>query len=341
MCSLVGYQYQRHYLMALNYDFYFPQGLLIVAAAGAEKKSLGQPQLRWTAIYGTVTLNQFGRELPTAGMNEAGLAGQILQQDNGPAYQTDKPSLNELQWLQHALDTCSNIDDVIAMAQRISMKWEIYPVHYGFCDAQGQLAFLSFSQYGVRVHMPDGVTQPPVLTNTEYNLACDTWREDNFVANPRRNKSDYRFERLAASAPAADVDSYEEAKQHLLQRLHKVKVEPRWWSRWLFWLMPPRSFTVWTTLFEPQARRLEFFTLISPGKKNILLDASLFKRARQANGLVFDLNNPAQGDIGAYLKPYQRQHNARLIEIAYPKNLLNAQERNALIEYPETFEPII
>lgn len=62
-------------LFARNLDWYWPDGFVVVNQRDIEKTAFGTPKqsARWTSKYGSVTFNQFGRELPFGGINEAGL----------------------------------------------------------------------------------------------------------------------------------------------------------------------------------------------------------------------------------------------------------------------------
>jgi penicillin V acylase-like amidase (Ntn superfamily) len=56
-------------------DWYFSDGLVMVNKHNVSKTALGFPNpARWTSKYGSVTINQWGREFPMRGLNEAGLA---------------------------------------------------------------------------------------------------------------------------------------------------------------------------------------------------------------------------------------------------------------------------
>ena len=61
-------------IVAYNYDFHAPDGLVLVNKRGTRKVSVLRTQgATWAATYGSVTFNQFGRDNPMAGINEKGL----------------------------------------------------------------------------------------------------------------------------------------------------------------------------------------------------------------------------------------------------------------------------
>ena len=60
-----------------NYDWTVEDGLVIINKRGVTKAStLGR--LAWTSKYGSATFNQYGREFPIGGMNEAGLVVESM-----------------------------------------------------------------------------------------------------------------------------------------------------------------------------------------------------------------------------------------------------------------------
>src|SRR5262245_16558992 len=67
-----------------NYDWTIEDGLLMVNKRGVRRASgLGAASLpaRWTSRYGSVTFNQYGRDAPSGGMNEAGLVIELMWVD--------------------------------------------------------------------------------------------------------------------------------------------------------------------------------------------------------------------------------------------------------------------
>src|SRR5512138_3484587 len=65
-----------------SYDWRDERGLVVVNKRGLAKRALVlSPRDRpaaWRSRYASVTFNQYGRELPNGGMNEAGLVVEVL-----------------------------------------------------------------------------------------------------------------------------------------------------------------------------------------------------------------------------------------------------------------------
>ena len=76
---------QEGLLMGRNLDWNNDQGLLLVNKKGVSKRAMvldpTEKTAQWVSQYGSLTFNQYGRELPTGGMNEAGLVVETLWLD--------------------------------------------------------------------------------------------------------------------------------------------------------------------------------------------------------------------------------------------------------------------
>jgi penicillin V acylase-like amidase (Ntn superfamily) len=93
---------------AKNYDWNIGYGLILINKRGVAKKSAsGQPENRasWMSRYDSLTFNQYGREFPSGGINEAGLAVELMWLDDAE-YPADPriPSFGTLEWIQYQLD---------------------------------------------------------------------------------------------------------------------------------------------------------------------------------------------------------------------------------------------
>lgn len=89
----------------------------------------------WTSKYGSLTFNQFGREFPTSGMNEAGLLIDALELKSSvfPVADT-RPSFNELQFIQYVLDNYSSVEVLAKDLGSIRLAPVGSKLHYFVCD---------------------------------------------------------------------------------------------------------------------------------------------------------------------------------------------------------------
>ena len=153
-------------LMGKSYDWDLGHGMVLVNQRGMKKIGLAAGATdrppTWTAQYGSVTFNQYGREFPVGGMNEAGLAVEILwhfsSEYPGP---NARPSLNELQWIQYQLDNYASVKEMVAHADEIRVAGLYAKVHYLAVDQQNHSA--SFSYINGKLVINEGVL---AITNT-------------------------------------------------------------------------------------------------------------------------------------------------------------------------------
>ncbi len=154
--------------LAKNLDWEIDRGFLCYNLDGITKISISDPDFHWTAKYKSITNNQFGKEFPLGGMNEAGLVIEELSLF-GQSYQCDtsKMLLNEFQWVQYQLDMNATVEDVVRSLERITITHDIMNLHYLITDKTGDIAVIECLEDGIAVHR--GETLPyPVLSNNPY-----------------------------------------------------------------------------------------------------------------------------------------------------------------------------
>ena len=110
-------------IMGKSYDWHLTHGMVIVNKRNIAKTALTFNPLEtpasWVSKYGTVTFNQYGREFPLGGINEKGLAVEIMWLDETQYPEKDsRKSLNELQWIQYQLDNYSKVIEVVKDAEK-------------------------------------------------------------------------------------------------------------------------------------------------------------------------------------------------------------------------------
>ena len=106
-----------------NYDWGVGVANVTINKRGLKKTALveeGEDPAEWTSKFGSLTFNQYGHELPTGGMNEAGLVVEVMWLDETRFPTRDeRKGLCELQWVQYQLDNCRNVEEVLATDSRI------------------------------------------------------------------------------------------------------------------------------------------------------------------------------------------------------------------------------
>lgn len=182
---------------AKNYDWNIGYGLILINKRGVAKKSAsGQPENRasWMSRYDSLTFNQYGREFPSGGINEAGLAVELMWLDDAE-YPADPriPSFGTLEWIQYQLDQHATVKDVVASASRVCIASEV-KLHYLVADRSGNTASIEF--LNGKLVSNSGKTMPfRVLTNDPYE------RSLQFLATRRiwRRTCCSRWHRVSAT----------------------------------------------------------------------------------------------------------------------------------------------
>lgn len=135
-------------LLGKNLDGPVGDGYIFVNKRQVAKEAFGgtdSPPLRWVSKYGSVTLNQFGREFPLGGINEAGL---VIEELDGPAdypRPDGRPGVNELQWVQYQLDNHRSVKDVLKSDGRLRISRVLLNLHFLVADASGKTAVVEFA----------------------------------------------------------------------------------------------------------------------------------------------------------------------------------------------------
>src|SRR5215510_11053809 len=141
-------------LFGRNYDWDIGDGLIFVNKRGVAKTSEAEVPnpAKWVSRYGSVTFNQYGRENPTGGMNEAGLVVEELWLDE-TEYPGDKdlPVIDTQEWIQYELDTSATVEEAIAHARKVRIDSEV-KVHFMISDRSGNAATIEFLKGSLVAH---------------------------------------------------------------------------------------------------------------------------------------------------------------------------------------------
>jgi hypothetical protein len=274
-----------------SYDWYMGQGLVIVNKRGVAKQALpakpGDRPAQWLSRHASVTFNQYGREFPAGGMNDAGLVVEVMWLDSSEYERPDRrPTLNELQWIQYQLDSFATVSEMTAAAPGLRVSPVYALVHYLACDRSGACA--AFEYVGGKQVVTPGAR---ALTNHSYAESA-AWAAKQ-AQPPGGAGSLARFARVARQArtPAAG-----DPVAAAFAALEGVR-----WSQ-----------SQWNIVYDPAHLRVSFRTRVSRGIKTLdlgKLDASCAKAA-----LLVDIDTDAGGDVSGRLRPYDEATNRALIE---------------------------
>lgn len=181
-------------LFGKNYDWSLGDGLLVVNPRGLARTALVDPGVRgaaWTSRYGSVTFNQYGVASPSGGINEAGLAIELMWLDESRYPEADqRPVVGNLEWIQYQLDRNATVAEVIASDAEVRIA-DHAPLHYLVADKSGDVAVVEF--LGGRMVARRGKDVPvPALANDPYENELVSWQ--------RGSHSTSRFSRAGRRA---------------------------------------------------------------------------------------------------------------------------------------------
>jgi penicillin V acylase-like amidase (Ntn superfamily) len=280
-------------LFGRNYDFEIGQAFVMTNHRGVNKTSVAGT-LHWTTKYASVTFNQWGREFPMDGMNEAGLVIGLMWLD-GTKYPVDeRPALRVLEWIQYNLDNAASVDDVLRNLEKTRIAGST-PLHYLVADATGDTATIEFLDGRLVAHR--GASLPaPVLANDTYT------RSLQHLA---------LFEgRRTVPAGAGSLDRFARAAMEV--RDGKASVDRAFD---ILASVSQGAWTRWSVVYDAKRREVSWVSDDSTARKTIRLAALDLRCAATARMLNVDA--PAGGDVTSRLEPYSAARNRELVLSSY------------------------
>jgi len=279
-------------LVGKSYDWHMGQGLVVINKRNVAKRALvlhGTPAT-WTSRLASVTFNQYGLEFPNGGMNEAGLVVEIMWLDSSVYPEPgERPTVNELQWIQYQLDNHRTLGEVVRSARSLDVAPLHARVHYLVCDRSGQCG--AFEYLRGKLEISAGAALPiPVLTNHPYATALHHLR--TATAEPRGVSSLDRFVLASRGLGKTDGDPFRKAFA-LLDRVRNGDQSK------------------WNIVYDPERLEVRFRTFGHPSIKVVRLRA--FNGSCQSPAFVLDIDTDAEGDVSKRFQPYTQAANRALV----------------------------
>jgi choloylglycine hydrolase len=316
-CTTVCLLEKEKTVVAYNYDFHSPDGLVLVNKRGTKKVSSVRTQgATWTAVYGSVTFNQFGRDNPMTGINEKGLVVAQMWLDGTRYPPADgRPAVGILEWIQYNLDRHASVAEVVAQAEAVRPTSR-YPIHYLVADVSGDAATLEFLDEKLVVRR--GATMPvKALANSTYadSIAAFEKVNGNGVI-PLGVSSIDRFVRGAMLAGQGSAEPIGRGFEILAS-------------------VAQPYFTRWSVVYDLHAREVHFRTEGNQAIRRIALAGLDFSCAAPVK--MLDITAGA-GDVGGALVDYTAAANRALIESAFTNTPflreIPAATKDALAAHP-------
>ena len=303
-CTTFCLRTKDRVLFGRNYDWNIGDGLIFVNKRGVAKTANAggaKNPAKWISHYGSVTFNQYGRENPTGGMNEAGLVVEELWLDE-TEYSHDKnlPAIDTQEWIQYELDTSATVAEVIANARKVRIDSEV-KVHYLVSDRFGNAASIEFLKGALVAHTGRELAIQ-ALTNDTYAKSV-AYLSAVSAKNATSSGSLDRFYRAARRTQsfAKEQRNDEDAINYAFDILSNVAQEP--------------GGTQWTIVYDQLHRKIYFRT--QQNRQIRTIDTTRFDFACGSEVKLLDANSHDAGDVTDKFVGYTRQANRDLLERSF------------------------
>jgi choloylglycine hydrolase len=296
-------------IMTKNFDWQYGHGALMTNKRNVQKmgghtrgsaNGTDRPYL-WTSKYGSLTFNQLGRELPYGGMNEKGLAIEILwlEATEYPDLVPGIQSLTPPQWVQTMLDQAATVDEVVALTKDFQVAPIFAKVHFFVCEPSGQCAVFEFLKHSLFITRLEGKKDLKALTNDPYKVALNRFKEyEGFGGErpaPGGMASFPRFVRVAEALK--DPGNWTPIVKTAFDALDKVN--------------DPKA-TQWSIVYDLTLKKIYFKTMKHPEIKEVALDG--FDWDCHSAVKVFNLDSKQKGEVGSLFEDDSDELNKKLGE---------------------------
>lgn len=327
-CTTFCFHYNGDWIYGRNFDWQIEHCLIMVNKRGAAKVAYTENNpAKWVSKYGSITFNQYGREFPLGGMNEAGLVIECmwLQQTEYPPPDS-RSELSELQWIQYQLDNFETVDEVTASDKivRIAVK-SFAPLHFLVCDRKGRAAVFEFLGGKMKVHTRENLPFF-ALTNSTYENSkrlLETLNGDEQIAAFKNsNYSLKRFIWAALGVSRWDPKRSGSPIDYAFKILKKVSVNR----------------TMFRVVYDVKNGRIYFRTKSNPN--TCFLNFDRFDFACSTPVKILDISSDRSGDVTTSFSNYTFNANYDLIQKSFSGTsfLKDVPERvlQDTARYPET-----
>jgi choloylglycine hydrolase len=329
-CTTFCFLHKGDWVYGRNYDWDIEHCLITVNKRGVSKYALTENNpLKWVSKYGSVTFNQYGREFPLGGMNEAGLVIECMWLSFTEYPHIDSRSeLRELQWIQYHLDTSSTVAEVIASDKkvRISPK-NNQPLHFLVCDRNQQAATIEFLNGQMKAHTKQDL---PVsaLTNNTYEYSKDLFKLcKGDEANSSFETANYSLKRFIWAAKGVrnwKSGATPSPVNYAFSILEKTSVNR----------------TMFRIVYDVKSSVIHFRSKSNPAIRQINLNAFDFSCKTPVK--ILDITKGNQGDVTSLFSDYTFEANKELIFKSMKETSVTKNTPDSVLymmaKFPETLK---
>lgn len=288
----------KAFAVAKSYDWDMDQGIVLTNRRGLAKRALvldaitgadpTEKPMEWISTHASVTFNQYGAEMPNGGMNDVGLVIEVLWLNPSRYPVKDaRPVVNELQWIQWALDTQDSVASLVKAAPKVRVSPAYAKVHYFACDASRACATFEYLGGNLVIHHGDALPYP-ALTNHTYEAS------QGFVKKKSGKRAGAgslaRFARVAHPKVKGPV------VKTAFDRLDSVS---------------QGAYSVWNIVYVPDRKEIHFRTRAQGAVK--ILKTTGLAQGCDATPKMIDIHHGTGGDVTAQLTDYTDAANGRLV----------------------------
>lgn len=326
-CTIFSLYPNNQHWIGRTFDWSYGHGLVFTNKRNVTKKGLRllptDVSGTWTSKYGSVTFNQFGKEFPTGGMNEAGLMVDALELKTSVFPAADsKPSLNELQFIQYLLDNYATVDSIQADIQNIRLSPVGSKLHYFTCDQKNCMT-IEFIGGEIVTHLKNTMEVSGLANNTyedhmKYAREFVTFGGNRPVIMESKESLD-RFVR--SNYKAKMINQSSDPVQTVFGILADVgSVNNRW-----------------QIIYNQNKKSITFRTTSKLDLQRVV-DLKQFDFSCQTESQYFDLDSEFEGPINGRFIPFDFTVNYGIIKKSVELQGLPAPLADRLAIYPrETF----
>jgi len=192
---------QSHMLLGKNFDWHGGEGVILQNKRGVKKVAYGLDKenvVGWTSRFGSITFNQVGKEFPYGGVNERGLAIEMLWYADSYYEESGQPTVSELEWIQFNLDNYKTASEVQLYLDSLNINPVNSNLHYMVADRGGRSFVVDF--VNGKAVVSNTVEEFQVLTNSNYLESLDYYRANKDNIDFESRESADRFCQLSSKA---------------------------------------------------------------------------------------------------------------------------------------------
>lgn len=331
-CTTFCIYTESELVLGKNYDWMTGCGLVIINKRGVEKIAYVRNEIhaRWVSKYGSVSFNQFGREFPNGGINEAGLVVEVLWLEGTEYPEADeRPSAGgPSQWIQYQLDNFSSVEEVIESDKLVRISENSAPLHFFAADKTGKCVSIEFLNGRLVYHTGDNLTMK-VLTNDSYQNSVEYLKRhegfggENTITADRSSLG--RFVNACSLVKNYSARPGKTAVDYGFEILSSVGQD---------------ELTKWSIIYDIKNMTVYFRTHDNRKIKSIDLQSQDFKCGTPVK--VIDINTDSEGNVSTLMVNYSYELNRNLIEESYSnvdflKNI-SGRTKDRTAEFPKKLD---